>query len=485
MKRKPVRLAIPFLGIFLCIVSIFAPRLQAGPRSFELLPTGGDGPHLFAEGVISTPGDEAGGVFSPDGNEFYFARLNPATTGSRIGLLCVSHWREGKWTTPEALPFSGKDLDFLPRLSPDGKVLYFGSSRPTLDSKAHGLRIWKVEKTEGGWGEPAPLPAPINAPDGRWNWGASVTRDGTIYFASNRDPSGRLQIYRSRRIQRGVYEEPEKLGPEINSEFNDYEPYVNGDESLLFFASAGEGGPPFQRRPDTLVGGGFPYARGDIYVSRRVNGKWTQAQHLEHGVNSFADEGAPALTPGWKASALCERAQPVCDSDAEAYRHGGVRTAGALDVERPREYLFDTGASVGCGFERETETGAAVNGPNSGLAIGTLTLALLGGVALAPNRDSVARNSEGANPGALRHAEAALDTEDSIPAPEMIGEGVISTDDDELGGGVCKIASCARMAELADALDSGSSGLTALEVRVLFRAPLNRFDNSPKQIRRR
>jgi hypothetical protein len=27
------------------------------------------------------------------------------------------------------------------------------------------------------------------------------------------------------------------------------------------------------------------------------------------------------------------------------------------------------------------------------------------------------------------------------------------------------------MAELADALDSGSSGLTALEVRVLFRAP--------------
>jgi hypothetical protein len=77
-----------------------------------------------------------------------------------------------------------------------------------------------------------------------------------------------------------------------------------------------------------------------------------------------------------------------------------------------------------------------VNGPNSGLAIGTLTLALLGGVALAPNRDSVARNSDGANPGALRHAEAALDTEDSIPAPEMIGEGVISTDDDELGGGV-------------------------------------------------
>jgi hypothetical protein len=30
----------------------------------------------------------------------------------------------------------------------------------------------------------------------------------------------------------------------------------------------------------------------------------------------------------------------------------------------------------------------------------------------------------------------------------------------------------ARVAELADALDSGSSGLTALEVRVLSRAPI-------------
>jgi hypothetical protein len=294
MKRKTIWLLIPCL----CVAAICAPGAQAGPRSFELLPTG-DGPHLFAEGVISTPGDEAGGVFSPDGNEFYFALLNPTTTGSRIGLLCVSHWSVGKWSAPEVLPFSGRYLDFLPRLSPDGAAMYFGSSRPAPDSKAHTLRIWKVEKTQGGWGEPTAMPPPINGPEGRWNWGASVTRDGTIYFASDRDQPGRAQIYRAR-MARGGYEQPEKLGVEINSEFNDYEPYVNGDESLLFFVSAGEGEPPFRHRPDTLYGGGFPYARGDIYVSRRVNGKWTPAQHLEHAVNSVADEGAPSLTPDEK-----------------------------------------------------------------------------------------------------------------------------------------------------------------------------------------
>jgi Tol biopolymer transport system component len=118
------------------------PTLHAGPHSFELLPTGEDAPHLFAKGVISTPGDEAGGVFSPDGREFYFAQMNPTTTFPRVGLLCVSHWNGKSWSPPEALPFSGKYLDFPPRLSPDGKTMYFASRFQSaraahLASKSH------------------------------------------------------------------------------------------------------------------------------------------------------------------------------------------------------------------------------------------------------------------------------------------------------------------------------------------------------------
>ena len=58
------------------------------------------------------------------------------------------------------------------------------------------------------------------------------------------------------------------------------------------------------------TGGGFPYPRGDIYFSRRVNGKWTQAQHLEHGVNTVADEGAPALTPDEKQLIFASERSP-------------------------------------------------------------------------------------------------------------------------------------------------------------------------------
>lgn len=299
ISRKGFARAIAVWSVAIFGMGLAVAGALAGPKSYEMLPADTSGPRLFAEGVISTPGDEAGGEFSPDGAEFYFTVLNPATAGSRIGLLCASHWLGGKWGAPEVLPFSGKTLDFSLHLSPDGKTMYFASLRMPANSKVRAIRIWKVEKTEHGWGEPTVLPAPVNPAEGGGNWGASVTRDGTLYFASDRD-SGHMQIFRARADGNGGFGAPEKLGGEINSEFNDYEPFVNADETMLFFVAAGEGGPPFRRRDDTLLGGGFPYPRGDIYFSRRANGKWTQAQHLEHGVNTVADEGAPALTPDGK-----------------------------------------------------------------------------------------------------------------------------------------------------------------------------------------
>ena len=295
LALRPFSLALGLLAL-LGTASICAAK--PGPLSFELLPDSSE-PQMFAEGVISTPDDEAGGVFSPDGKEFYFTKLNATTTFPRVALLCVSHWRDGKWSVPEVVPFSGRSLDFPPRLSPDGKEMYFASSRVTGGLKPHVLRIWKTTKTEEGWSEPEALPAPVNAPEDRWNWGASVTRDGTLYFASDREQRGRPQIYRSRKVN-GVYQEAEKLGPEINSEFNDYDPFISADESLLFFVSSGDGSTPPRHRPDTLYTGGYPYARGDIYVSLNVDGKWTKAEHLEHGVNTVADEDYPSLTPDGK-----------------------------------------------------------------------------------------------------------------------------------------------------------------------------------------
>jgi Tol biopolymer transport system component len=285
-------------------------------------------PRLFAEGVISTEDDELGGTFSPDGSEFYFVKVIQYTSFPRLGLICVSRYRHGQWTEPEVVSFSGRDLDFPPKVSPDGQTMYFSSSRPAPGKTARVLRIWAVDRIGDGWGEPRVLPAPINAPDNSWNWAPSVTRNGTLYFTSNRE-GGKSHIYRSRYIN-GSYAEPEKLGPEINSEFNESDPYISPDEKILIFSSSGNDLGD-QDRAETLKGGGVLYARADLYVSTNRNGKWSAAHHLGHSINSVADEGSPSLTPDGKYLFFA--------SERSAFT---VPTAHKLDYDEIEQMLHST-----------------------------------------------------------------------------------------------------------------------------------------------
>ncbi len=63
--------------------------------------------------------------------------------------------------------------------------MYFASSRPLAGAKIPVLRIWSVERTPTGWGEPKALDP-------------SVTSDGTLYFTSDRERQFQFHIYRSR-----------------------------------------------------------------------------------------------------------------------------------------------------------------------------------------------------------------------------------------------------------------------------------------------
>src|SRR5262249_34588092 len=74
-------------------------------------------PRLFAEGTISTRDDEFGGVFTPDGKTCLFSISVPR---HYLYVILISHFVNGKWSTPEVAPFSGKYRDFDPVFSPDG-----------------------------------------------------------------------------------------------------------------------------------------------------------------------------------------------------------------------------------------------------------------------------------------------------------------------------------------------------------------------------
>ena len=246
-------------------------------------------PEIFAPGIISTDLDESCGFFSPDGQSFYFVRRGAYTTSPPTSIICFSDFRDGKWSHPEVASFSGLYLDGSPYFSPDGKRLYFGSKRPTQSSpNGRDWNIWFVERTDAPWSEPKEIGSPVNTPKNDTN--PAVAADGTIYFASDRDSQpGYLHIYRARLLS-DHYEQPEKLGPEINGGDAEINPYISPDQKFLIFASY---------RKDALASGGNLYERADLYISENRDGHWTQARHLENGINTSASEGSPTISGKW------------------------------------------------------------------------------------------------------------------------------------------------------------------------------------------
>ena len=241
-------------------------------------------PRIFAEGVVSTPRNEFGGVFTPDGKELYFTRSVPR---SYFYVICVSRFENGRWGEPQIAPFSGRYRDFDAVFSPDGSQLFFISDRPVVigGRPKKDYDIWVVDRRGKGWGEPRHLGAPINTDADEWF--TSVSANGTLYFCSGR--SGAFdeykgEIYRSRLVG-GRYSEPEMLPRTVNGGTFTTEPYVAPDESFLLFSTYGrEGGL-----------GGF-----DIYVSYNRGGEWTEAKSLGPKVNTSTRDYSPRLTPDGK-----------------------------------------------------------------------------------------------------------------------------------------------------------------------------------------
>jgi hypothetical protein len=286
------------LAIILCVLGTSRGAWPQPHSSADALM-----PKVFGEGVISTVDDEIGGSFSLDGREFYFVKQPPSTTGQAYALICVSRLVGNHWTEPVVLKFSGSFVNTPPKMAPDGKRMYFASTRPVKDLPEGGLWIWYVERQAEGWSDPKPLPSPINSAKAPTNIDPSVAEDGTLYFGSARDATGLIRIFRSRLVD-GVYQEPELLGPEINFPgANVYQPHISLDQRFLIFGAARDirdKTVPLRKLPGELVAGGQPYPRTDLYVSEYKAGAWTPARHLEHGINSPAEDEYPFLSPDGK-----------------------------------------------------------------------------------------------------------------------------------------------------------------------------------------
>jgi Tol biopolymer transport system component len=233
-------------------------------------------PEIFAPGIISTGESEGCSVFSPDGKELIYNVFRDSKT-----FIYITKLSNGSWSKPELAPFSSDYYDGDFTLSPDGKKLFYSSARPLEEGgkPTRPSNLWVVEKTGDRWTPPRALGGAINTPHHESY--PTVTSDGTLYFfARDRGGLGKADLFVSRLVD-GKYVEVENLGAPLNSEFDEYDPFIAPDESYIIFAAS---------RPDSL-------GRDDLYISfKKEDGSWSPPVHMGGGINSAASENRPYVT---------------------------------------------------------------------------------------------------------------------------------------------------------------------------------------------
>jgi len=191
----------------------------------------GTSAEIFAPGIVSTYNDETNSFFSPDGNKFYFTLR---TSGSYFKIMQME-MVNNKWNKPKRAWFSdeeSKNIDIS--ISQDGKKILFVSDRPTFKyDSINDYNIWEINFTTNGWDEPKPLDINNNS-----NYlYPTIANNGNIYFFSdfNQMNSG-LDIFKSE-YKNGKYQKPKILKESINTIYHDFDPFISPDESFLIFSS--------------------------------------------------------------------------------------------------------------------------------------------------------------------------------------------------------------------------------------------------------
>jgi outer membrane protein OmpA-like peptidoglycan-associated protein len=189
---------------------------------------------------------------------------------------------DSKWQTATYLSNQINTPNFnegAQSISQDGKYLFFtGCNRPDGLGRCD---IYIAQKKGNDWVKPFDLSPPINTPG--WESQPSISADGrTLYFVSNRKGGyGGYDIWKSTLTPKG-WGEPENMGPNINTAFDEQSPFIHPDDSTLYFCSNGWPG----------------MGNKDLFISRRAknNGEWQKPQNLGYPINSNGDENGLTIT---------------------------------------------------------------------------------------------------------------------------------------------------------------------------------------------
>jgi OOP family OmpA-OmpF porin len=279
---------------------------------------------------ISSAYEELKPAFAPQGEIFYFSRLqHPNNTGGELD-------REDIWyATFDTLSLSWSEPALMPGFLNNSGPNYIESVSMTGDTIILGNQYYKKGKMKAGvsysvnimgeWTVPTPI---IIKNDYNISQHANhhiSLKTGIIISAIERvETLGDRDLYVS--FWNGEYAtEPMNMGAVINTELEESSPYLAPDNKTLYFASKGHNG----------------YGGYDIYMTTRLDESWTswsEPRNLGPAVNGSLDEEFFSLT---HCGGFAVFSKQVSVHNVDLFRVDttdlfGKHLIGAITVKRPR-----------------------------------------------------------------------------------------------------------------------------------------------------
>ncbi|MFN0277183.1 MAG: hypothetical protein ACKVRN_01135 [Pyrinomonadaceae bacterium] len=233
--------------------------------------------------TVNTEVTDNGGFLAPNGMSFYFSSQRSGGEGLSDIWVSQRQTLSSAWQTPQNLGtvINTGSNDNRPRLSLDGRTMFFGSNREGSFDIFMSTRPNPAD--DFGWTTPINLN--INTPDASESTPAyfedPITGIATLFFSSNRDGGvGGADIYQSRRNPDGTFGVAVNCGF-LNTVAQDIMPFPSRDGLEIFVVSDNGG-----------LGG------LDIWVATRVSlfSRWRRPVNVS-SLNSDFDDQDPSLSP--------------------------------------------------------------------------------------------------------------------------------------------------------------------------------------------
>ena len=250
---------------------------------------------------------EGGPTVSADEKTLIFTATRDPITEQQDLFISKRARRQDPWGEPEAIGSPINDpvaSEFSPRLSHDGKALYFGSNRPSGFGSSD-LYVANRQSPNHPWGPPQNLGPLINT-EAFEGFPTPSADSNTLYFdraTTAGSPDSDIWVT-TRANQHEPWGVPQRLAEPVNGPGAEFAPSVSTDGLTLYFASARAGNIGFV----------------DIWVSSRssLSDAWGAPENLGPSVNSpFSLTLGPFITTNrrslyFMSTRPCGLGQPGC-----------------------------------------------------------------------------------------------------------------------------------------------------------------------------